>query len=69
MDIADVLKEVPEVQLRILRLTWEVVLDDGTIDDKKVVFHQKELEEALKEAEAYSRRTAEAVRCLKTLLR
>lgn len=68
MNIAEVLKQVPAVQLRIIPLTWKVLKDDGTLDDKKVAYHWPELEEAIKEAEAYSKAIAEAVHCLKMLL-
>ena len=67
MDIIAILEEVPEVDLRIIPLTWKLVREDGTLDNEKVAFYQKELEEALKEVESYARATAEAIRCLTTL--
>lgn len=67
MDIIAILEEVPEVYLRIIPLTWKLVREDGTLDNEKVAFYQKELEEALKEAESYAKATVEAIRCLTTL--
>lgn len=67
-DLIRVLKEVPECRLRLIELAWDLVREDGTVDNKKVAFYAKELEEGLKEAESYVRVTADAIRCLKTLL-
>jgi len=67
MDIIAILEEVPEVYLRIIPLTWKLVREDGTLDDEKISFYQKEIEEALGEAESYAKATAEAIRCLTTL--
>lgn len=67
MDIIAILEEVPEVYLRIIPLTWKLVREDGTLDNEKVAFYQKELEEALREVESYIKATAEAIRCLTTL--
>ena len=68
MDIIAILEEVPEAHLRIIPLTWKLVREDGTLDNEKVAFYQKELEEALEEAQSYARATAEAIRCLIELL-
>ncbi|MBA7630919.1 hypothetical protein ES703_38445 [subsurface metagenome] len=67
-DIPALLKTLPGTRLRLLSLAWELVNDDGTLDDAKVLFYEKELAEALKEAEAYARASANAVQCLKVLL-
>ena len=63
-DVIRVLKTVPEVKLRIIDLAWKVVKEDGSIDPEKLLFYQKELEEATNEAEAYAQATKEAIRCL-----
>jgi len=68
-DLIRILKEVPETKLRILDLCPELIGKDGNIDPGKVVFYSKELTEATKEAEKYSRETKEAVRCLSELAR
>ena len=68
-EITDYLEEVPEVRLRLIPLAWALVKDDGTLDDAKVLFNEKELGEALKEAESYVRAAAVAVECLITLSR
>ena len=68
-DLVCFLKQVPETRLRILELCRELVREDGAIDGEKVAFYSKELTEATKEAEQYSRETQEAVRCLRELAR
>lgn len=67
-DLVRALGCVPQFRPAIIQLAWELVREDGTVDDKKVAFYGKELEEALKEAESYARATADAIRCLRTLL-
>ena len=62
-----ILKALPETRLRIFPLAHELVGADGEVDPKMVAFHQKELEEAVEEAKAYSTATNEAVRCLREL--
>ena len=68
MDIVNALKDVPEVQLRIIPLTWKLVNKDGTISREKITLYTKELEGALQEAEAYSKATLWAIGSLKKLL-
>ncbi len=70
MDVQDlirVLKEVPEYRLRLIELARETVGDDGSLDPEKLAFRNKELEEAIAEAEAYVKATREAVQCLKSM--
>ena len=68
MDIVDHLLEIPEFHLRLIPLAWELVNDDGSLDDQKVLYHQAELQQAIDEMEAYVREAAKAVECLKLLL-
>ena len=50
-------------------LIWKVVREDGNLDEKKIAFYYQDVEEAISEAEAYSKKTREASDCLKRLLR
>jgi len=68
-DLIRILKQVPAKRLRLFDLCRELVRKDGTIDGEKVAFYSRELTEATKEAEQYSRDTQEAVRCLRELAR
>ena len=68
-DLVRILKEVPEARLRILELCHKVIGKNGDVDPEKVAFSSKELLEATKEAEQYSKETHEAVRCLRELAR
>ena len=67
-EIVDYLLEIPEFHLRLIPLAWELVNDDGSLDNDKVLYHQAELEQAIDEMEAYVREAAKAVECLKSLL-
>jgi len=68
-ELIKVLKKVRPFRLRLIELAWEVVGDDGNPDPEKMTFHNKELVEAVKEAEAYSQATKEAIVCLKEMAR
>lgn len=68
-DITDILKGVPEVNLKIIPLTWELLDENGGIDIKKASSNSKEVDAALEEAESYARTTESAVSHLKNLLR
>ena len=68
-DIVEILKSVPEVNLKIISLTWEFLGEDGHIDIKKASYNAKEVDIALEEAESYARTTESAVSHLKNLLR
>ena len=63
-DLIIILKAVPETRLRLFPLAHKVIGEDGAVDPEKVAFYYKELNEAVKEAEAYSEDTKGAVRCL-----
>ena len=64
-NIIKALKQVPETRLRLIDLAWQMFREDGSLDIERTAFLGKELEEAIGEAQAYSRETREAVRCLK----
>ena len=68
-DIVEILKSVPEVNLKIIPLTWELLDKNGRIDIKKASYNSKEVDAALEEAESYARTTESAVSHLKNLLR
>ena len=68
-DIVEILKSVPEVKLKIIPLTWELLDEKGRIDIKKASYNSKEVDAALEEAESYARTTESAVSHLKNLLR
>jgi hypothetical protein len=68
-DIVEILKSVPEVNLKIIPLTWELLDENGHIDVKKASYNSKEVDAALEEAESYARTTESAVSHLKNLLR
>jgi len=68
-DIAEILKSVPEVKLKIIPLTWELLDEKGRIDIKKASYNAKEVDDALEEAESYAQHTESAVSHLKNLLR
>ena len=67
-DIVEILKSVPEVNLKIIPLTWELLDENGRIDIKKASYNSKEVDAALEEAESYARTTESAVSYLKNLL-
>jgi len=68
-DLVRILKGVPETQLRLIKLAWELTGEDGSIDANKVALHYKEIGEASDEAQGYAEGTKEAVQCLKSLAR
>ena len=68
-DIVEILKSVPEVNLKIIPLTWELLDENDRIDIKKASYNSKEVDAALEEAESYARTTESAVSHLKNLLR
>ena len=68
-DIVEILKSVPEVKLKIIPLTWELLDEGGHIDIKKASYNSKEVDAALEEAESYAQQTGSAVSHLKNLLR
>ena len=68
-DITEILKSVPEVKLKIIPLTWELLDEKGHIDIKKASYNTKEVDAALEEAESYAHSTESAVSHLKNLLR
>ncbi len=67
-DIVEILKSVPEVKLRIIPITWDLVDKDGHIDIKRASYHAKDVDAALEEAENYAKETERAVLYMKNLL-
>ena len=68
-DITEILKSVPEVKLKIIPLTWELLDEKGRIDIKKASYNSQEVDAALEEAESYAQQTENAVSHLENLLR
>ena len=68
-DIIAILKNVPEVKLKVIPLTWKLLGEDGRIDIRKASYDTTEVDAALEEAEDYARKTGNAVSHLKNLLR
>jgi len=68
-DITEILKSVPEVKLKVIPLTWNLLGEDGHIDIRKASYDTTEVDAALEEAENYARQTGNAVQRLKNLLR
>ena len=68
-DITVILKSVPEVNLKVIPLTWKLLGEDGRIDIRKASYDTTEVDAALEEAENYARQTGNAVSHLKNLLR
>ena len=68
-DIVEILKSVPEVKLKIISLTWELLDENGRIDIRKASYKSEEVDAALGEAENYAQQTERAVSYLKNLLR
>jgi len=68
-DIVRILQDLPARYPRLITLAWEVVGEDGEIDPEKILFHAKEVAEAVNEANALkgaSHELLEAVlRCIK----
>jgi hypothetical protein len=68
-DIAEILKSVPEIKLKIIPMTWKLLGENGRVDIRKVSYDTTEIDAALEEAEDYARQTGSAVMHLKNLLR
>jgi hypothetical protein len=67
-DIIEILKSVPEVKLKIIQLTWELLDANARIDIRKASYNSREVDTALAEAEEYARQTQAAVSHLRDLL-
>ena len=67
--VVEALKTVPERRLALIELARKVIRSDGSLDQEAVLFHMKELELAIEEAEAYSESTRSLVWSVKALLR
>jgi hypothetical protein len=66
--LVELLKNLPDVHMELLDLTWQLTGEDGALDPQKISFHYIEMEKAIAEAESYSRATREMVQCLTRLL-
>ena len=66
--LVELLKNLPAIHLELLDLTWQLTGEDGALDPQKISFHYTEMENAIAEAESYSRATKEMVQCLTRLL-
>ena len=64
-----VLKRVPETNLRLIALARDAVKADGALDVEKLTFNMAELQTAIKEAQSYAESTRKAVSCLVKLNR
>lgn len=69
INLIPLLRGVPEFCPRLIELAWKVAKEDGTFDVEKATFYAKEIMDATKEAEAYSRDTKEIVECLRKMAR
>ncbi len=67
VDLVQALRGVPARRLRLIDLARQVVRDDGSLDSAQLAFRQKELEEAIAEAQAYVAMTGEVVQCLREM--
>jgi len=67
--LLEIVRQLPEVRLEIVVLTWQLTGEDGQLDENKIAYHYSEIEKAAAQAEAYARDTREMVRCLNQLLR
>jgi len=67
--IITTLQSVPETNLEIIRLSWEVVDTDGRLDLKKAALLEKELDIAAEEARAYISSSQQIRWALRNLLR
>ena len=65
--IPEILRQLPEIRLRLIDLAWLVAGEDGTPDREKLLFHAREMEEAFAEARAYAAATRGAIECLKKI--
>lgn len=68
LDLAKLLKSVPQFQPRIVLLAWEVVNDNGDVVAKEAALRSMELTQAIHEVEEYSKDTKELIQCLKRIV-
>jgi len=69
VNLIEDLKDLPEVRLRIIDLTWSLVNEGGDLDADRLVSMSQEVDEAIDEARAYADETRMAVSCLMKLAR
>ena len=63
-DLVRILSEMPAVRLRLIDLAWEMVGEDGSLDQEKMTFYAMEISDAIKEAEEYAEATKGVVNWL-----
>jgi len=68
-DLIRTLKTVPEIKLKIIPLSWELVNEHGEIDSDKALAQAKEVEEAVGQAKAYVEGNRRLLSALKDNLR
>lgn len=68
--LIEILRQVPAVRpLRVYRLAWQFVNEDGTLDLQKVIAGVPDLEEATMEAKRYMDGVADLRRLLGSLVK
>lgn len=67
-DLVRALRKVPETRLRIIELVWKVAEKDGSLKPETVSFHRKEIDQAVSQAEAYTKETKEMTHCLRRIV-
>jgi hypothetical protein len=68
-DLIRILREMPEVKLRLIDLAWKVTGEDGTLDMEKVTFYANEISDAIREAKHYTDANKEVLAWLIQLVR
>ena len=67
--LLEILRELPTVRMELIDLAWELIDDNGRLDETKVAFHFTEVERASAQAQEQARTTGELIRSLGNLLR
>ena len=67
-DLCRALETVPRRRLAILELAWEVVNEDGKVDQEQVIARVDQVQAAIEEARAYIRGTSDLKRRLEWLM-
>ena len=63
------LKTIPETKLKVIALVWELLDENGRIDQEKAAYDTTEVDIALAEAEKYAENTEHATAHLRSLIR
>jgi len=67
--LVNALKAVKPTHLSIIDIAWQVMGDDGNVDNNKVVALGVNFDKAIKEAEAYIEQNRRVLQWLRSLLR